>query len=1116
MRFILSVISLILPFTLAASGGKKYDFSPTKSYAKVNFAKKAPVIDGVISPGEYAGSYENYGLLKHNSSFLASRQGRVFAALDNEYLYFAMQTELPDAESGVRLKAKYKRRDSKIFHDDSLEIMFVPPEGKGVYHLIVNPADKTFDYFYPIINGAVTVSKQINWTPDLKIKSGFADRKYWTIEIRIPLKDIDVKKLSPVSKWKIQFARTWRNPTLQTALNRAYDFKRTTEMNDIVFAESTPDVCFSTLGDNYLQGKNHIRFTVDNPTNQPQKIRYSISVISEAAPRGKNGFITVAPGSSQDIELKFTENSRLNYDLKAIFYDSKDEIIYQRSFFWQMPPERRWIAPEASNSTSLEIGVYPYYNKVRLRFGNHGVPFDMRNTASAFAYLTDANGKIQGRKYTPNRTENVGFDCELPLNLKEKGDYFVVIEIKDKAGKTTYHKKKFEFEKFDWEHNTLGKDRIVLPPYKPLKYEKNKVKTLLAEYTLNNGFLSAIKVGKADALLTSPISLTVNGKIPAQKSFQWQEKAADTGISVSDLELDNARFTVKNEFEFDNFIKTTLTVNPGTGFHFKTMTLDIPLNGTFAKQIHATCNAMKYNAAYTLPEKSGEIWNSAMGKLHATVANNFRPYIWIGKLGEGLAFFAENDKNWSRNPQKPMAQLIRENDTVTLRIHLIDKPVLRKNNFQIVFGFQATPTRIRPNEARQYSGRLKFPNTVTGSVLAGGMCWASYGYDFYPINKDYSFITALKNEKNKNGDRAWQKEFVRNYMAKNCKTVSKDHLESFERHMMRGFRYANNSSLLIPFINSRATMLRWKEYRVFMDEWYCSEYRANNEDAYNNSPVESFQDYLLFCVKKLLDAGMDGIYYDNIRDWSSNNMVTGSAYRLPSGKIQPYFDIFDMRTLLKRTAVLLHKEGKTFFDGRPVFVLHMTNTNLIPFTSLGGITLDCEANYGSTDYQERFSEDWLQICSTGLQSGAIPEILIQITGDKKEWTTRTFLASVLAYDIPSMMNQGGLTNCYAKIWHKLKSYGYGTNQVKVYPSYAPSGKIKTSADVRITEYHHKDGSMILSVSSFGYAGQVKLETAKKFSHAEDYETGRKLSLVKGNAIEISLKKHDFRLIKFYK
>ena len=1116
MRSILFIIALALPLTLAASSGKKYDFSPTKSYAKVNFAQKAPVIDGVITPGEYAGSYENYGLLKHNSSFLASRQGKAFAALDENYLYFAMQTELPDAESGVKLKSRYKRRDSKIFHDDSLEIMFVPPEGKGVYHLIVNPADKTFDYFYPMINGAVAVDKAINWTPDLKIKSGFADRKYWTIEIRIPLKDINVNKLSSVSKWKIQFARTWRNPTLQTALNRTYDFKRANEMNDIVFAATTPNVRFSTLGDNYLQGKNHIRFTVDNPTNKPQKIRYSISVISEAAPRGKNGFITVEPGTSRDIELKFSENSRLNYDLKAIFHDSQGEMLYQRSFFWQIPPEKRWIAPDANHSTALEIGVYPYYNKVRLRFGNHGVPFDMRNTASALAYLTDAKGNIPGRKHKPNRTENVGYDCELPLDLKEKGDYYVVIELKDKAGKTTRHKKKFEFEKFAWEHNNLGKDRIVLPPYKPLKYEKNKVKTLLAEYTLDNGFLSAIKAGKADALLSKPITLRVNGKIPAQKSFQWQEKAADTGISITSLALENARFTVKNEFEFDNFIKTTLTVDPGTGFHFKAMTLDIPLNGAFAKQIHATCNAMKYNAAYTLPEKSGEIWNSSMGKLHASVANYFRPYIWIGKLGEGLAFFAENDKNWSRDPKKPMAQLIRENDTVTLRIHLIDKAVYRKNKFEIVFGFQATPTRIRPNEARQYSGRLKFPNTVTGSVLAGGMCWASYGYDFYPINNDYSFITALKNEKNKTGDRAWQKEFVKNYMAKNCKTVSKDHLESFERHMMRGFSYANNSSLLIPFINSRATMLRWKEYRVFMDEWYCSEYRANNEDAYNNSPVESFQDYLLFCVKKLLDAGMDGIYYDNIRDWSSNNMVTGAAYRLPSGKIQPYFDIFDMRTLLKRTAVLLHKEGKTFFDGRPVFMLHITNTNLIPFTSLGGITLDCEANYGSTDYQERFSEDWLQICSTGLQSGAIPEILIQITGDKKDWTTRTFLAAVLAYDIPSMMNQGGLTNSYAKIWHKLKSYGYGTNQVKVYPSYAPSGKVKTSADVRITEYHHEDGSMILSVSSFGYAGKVKLETAEKFSRAEDFETGQKLSLANGNMVEFSLKKHNFSLIKFYK
>ncbi|MBR1967084.1 MAG: hypothetical protein IKA22_10800 [Lentisphaeria bacterium] len=1112
---ILPMIGLYGILATSFCADTKVEFSPQKSIAKANFARKAPVIDGKISKNEYTGSFENFGLLKHNNNFLASRQGRVFTALDSKYLYFAMQTEMPDADSNVKLKARYKRRDSKIFVDDSVEFLFVSPVGDAVYHLIANSADRTYDFKYPIINGGVTTSKLKNWTPDLKIKSGF-DKKYWTIEVAIPLKDINIKSLQPISKWKMQFARTWRNPSLQTALNRTMIFVNPNEMNDVVFVKNTPSVRFRTLGDNYLKGENNIKFTVDNPTSTTQKVKYSISVVSEAAPRGKDGVITLAPGKSQDIEIKFTEKSRVNFDLKAIFYNSKNEIIYQRNFFWQNPPEKRWIAPDAKNSSSLEFGVYPYLTKVRVRLGNSGVPYDMRKVASATAFITDAKGKAMGGKLKMNSIPNIGFDCELPLDLSKKGNYFVVVEVKNNDGKVNTYKEKFEFEKFAWEHNKLGKDRVVLPPYKPLIYNNSKVKTLLAEYTLNNGFLSAIKVGKAEKLLASPITLTVNGKKPVQKNFKWLEKSDDLGISISNLTLANVNFKVKNEFEFDNFIKTTLTVEPENSFDFKSMTLDIPLNGKFASQIHSTCNAMKYNFANTLPTKDGEIWNSAMGKLHASVSNNFRPYIWLGTLGEGLAFFAESDKNWSRNDKKPMAQIFRKNGVVTLRINFIDKPVVRKKPFEIVFGFQSTPTRLLPNEARQYSGRIRMPNTVVTSTLAGGMCWASYGYDFFPINHDYSFINALKKEKNKKGDNEWQKKFVKDYMAKNCKSVANDHLATFERHLLRGLNYANNSNFLVPYMNSRATMLRWPEYRVFMDEWFCSEFRANNEDDYNNSPVESYQDYLLDCIKKLLDAGLDGVYYDNIRDWTTPNVMMGPAYQLPSGKVQPYFDIFDMRNLIKRTATLLYKEGKTFFDGRPIFVLHMTNTNLIPFTSLGGVTLDCEANYGSTDFQERFTEDWLKISAIGIQSGSIPEVLIQITGNNISWTSRTFLATVLAYDINSVMNAGGLANVYFVTQRKLKNYGYGTDKVKVYPCYAPSGAVKTSADVRISEYHNVDGSKVFCVSSFGYAGDVKLEFADKFSRIEDFENGKAMSSTDGKSVSFKLKKHDFRLIKVNK
>ena len=99
---------------------------------------------------------------------------------------------------------------------------------------------------------------------------------------------------------------------------------------------------------------------------------------------------------------------------------------------------------------------------------------------------------------------------------------------------------------------------------------------------------------------------------------------------------------------------------------------------------------------------------------------------------------------------------------------------------------------------------------------------------------------------------------------------------------------------------------------------------------------------------------------------------------------------------------------------------------------------------------------------------------------------------------------------------KLKNYGYGTDKVKVYPCYAPSGAVKTSADVRISEYHNVDGSKVFCVSSFGYAGDVKLEFADKFSKAEDFENGKKLVLENGKSVAFNLKKHDFKLIKVSK
>ncbi len=1093
-------------------------FSPKKPFFKVNLSSSAPAVNGKISDGEYFGGMENFGFLSHQKSLLSSRQAKCFAALDSKYLYLAMQSELPDANSGVNMMTLYKRRDSKIYLDDSVDMLFVTPRRDMVYHLIVNSKDYVYDYKYPIVDGVAKPEKITKWTPNLKIASKM-EKGYWTLEVCIPLKDIGLDKIALPAKWQFQFGRNWKNPLEIGALNQTTNFIQPEEMNDVIFDKAAPSVRFNTLGNDYSKGKNEITFTIDNPTKSAQKINYSIAVASEAAPRSKEETVTVAPGKSEKIVLAYTDNSKITNDLKAVFHDANGKLLYKRNFQWSLPVTSRWIAPDVKNSAELEFGIYPYYNKARLRLGNPSLPYDMRKAVSANAFIGDAKGNPLGKKYPAVQVKDIGFTADIPLDLNKKGTYNAVIEITGKDGKKLSFKKEFTFDKFAWEHNNLGKDRIVIPPYIPLKYDGSKVKTLTAEYTLKNGFIAAAKAGKAEKLLAGPITLTVNGKTPAEKSFKWQEKSDDLGISISDLTLDNLNLSVRNEFEFDNFIKTTLTVDPGKGFNFKSMTLDIPLNGEFAKQLHSTCNRMRLNDERTLSSAEGEIWNSSQSVSHPDVYNNFRPYIWLGKLGEGFAFFTENDRYWSRDPKKNMAQIIRKNGVVTLRINFIDLPTVRKEPFKLVFGFQATPTRIRTNELRQYSGRgISAPNTVIGAVLAGSKAWSGVEFDFAPWGNDYSYINGLRNimKDPQKYDKKYAEKISQDFLDRNCQKLDKDLYRRFKQHLGWGVDHARRSKYLIPYLNPRATQFRWPEYQVFMDEWYCSEYRANNEDPYNTTTCASYQDYVLYQCEKLLDAGLNGLYYDNIRDWHNVNPVTGPAYKLANGRTQPYFDIFDMRELIKRTAIMLCKKGCTFFDGRPVLYLHMTNTNLIPFTSLGSITLECEDKYGNTDFQDRFTEDYMEISASGLQSGSIPEVLVRITGDNRSFVTRTFVATILAFDINSVMTAGGVETPYYKTVYNIRNFGYGSDKVTVYPSYAPSGDIKADVPVRITEYRRNDGHCMIAVSSFGYAGKVKLSFNFTAKLAQNAENGAKFQLTDGKSIEFDLKKHDFALIRVVK
>jgi hypothetical protein len=114
-KLLLFIFSFLAISNLFASN--KVAFSPATTFTQVSYALKSPKVDGKISPNEYMYSFENFGTLIHNRAFLSSRQAKYFAAMDGQNLYLACQSEVPEKDTKLKLKKKFKKRDSQIPYD---------------------------------------------------------------------------------------------------------------------------------------------------------------------------------------------------------------------------------------------------------------------------------------------------------------------------------------------------------------------------------------------------------------------------------------------------------------------------------------------------------------------------------------------------------------------------------------------------------------------------------------------------------------------------------------------------------------------------------------------------------------------------------------------------------------------------------------------------------------------------------------------------------------------------------------------------------------------------------------------------------------------------------------
>ena len=172
--------------------------------------------------------------------------------------------------------------------------------------------------------------------------------------------------------------------------------------------------------------------------------------------------------------------------------------------------------------------------------------------------------------------------------------------------------------------------------------------------------------------------------------------------------------------------------------------------------------------------------------------------------------------------------------------------------------------------------------------------------------------------------------------------------------------------------------------------------------------IPSYADYSLWYLGKMLDAGMKGVYDDNTFIFCNFNWATGEAKIDEKGVVHPSFGIWNSREYRRRQANILVSRGLF-----PWITVHHTNGNILPVLGFAANSMGMEWKYGASDFQTRFSPDYIRAVCQGLQGGFFPTVLDGITGlggaakkDERIRVTRTMMASLLVHEVRPTMQRG--------------------------------------------------------------------------------------------------------------
>ncbi len=1107
---------------------------PGNASMNIPFAEKAPVTDGFFTPGEWEKAAQFSGFSLRTGNYVTTGTGSLYLMRDRDNLYIAMRTTTPNNDPGGSLVANATQRDGKVFQDDSLDFMILSDHDTNkLYHFIINARNTIYDSLYDVNSK----KSDLSWNFKKIRCASHVDKGFWDLEITLPLSEIGI----PKKYLKINVGRNWSkagssliNPSrnyfdVKRMINLSWNKKggvlRQFDAGNVGRGEWTLALEADNLSDKELCLAMLLRHTTYKKVNNKRVKNVHFDVMKE---------VKISPQQSGKLNASFTASGTARYHFTAVLFDPASGRIYSARNFagTKGNTERHPFSGTfvLKGKGTGEYRYYPGYDKAELFFR----PADKKITTAAL--LLPDGKKVSGI----HKKDFFHFNFVVPST---PGFHTFSLELDGKKISDAF---KIEKRSYPWLNSGLGKDKIVLPPFAPLKPNGANVKLALSEIKLNSTGVWEEFSAENIPMLASPmvIEAVINGK---KEYFNGEIAAPDCEADGYALQhkfnsktASGAEIYGTSRIEYDGFQYLTLTLKENDKLKIDRLTLRIPLKDSEVPFFHAISNFIRENPSGKIPAGTGLVWDgsklprrTALGQ--ETLHPQAVPYIWLGGVTRGVSCFIETTYGYALSRTANAVRLIRNNGVLTLEWDFINTPVTLKKSRSFAFGLMPTPVKKADPALRQYThdtsgiGARTMKNfTFIGGQLMGFSPWRhdAFAGDFEIFRAACRAVRAGGKDNMAKELDAWLEKYE-SRMINEMKQVpnSGDYPNHYSkvRKNFRKFQLDNPArrpALPYKYTDPKLTWIFEDIPEYFRAEWF-NPAPQSYFGARRISLIPSSLDYMVDALNKELLNGAHGIYLDDMYLMPDTNTATVAKVD-SDGNLHPAIGILGMRELVKRIAVLQHKNNLY----PRLLQVHMTNALLIPCFSLATSTLGWENHYGDTPLPTRFKIDDILATGTGLQVGAESCVLGGIKRRKLtpaqwkknyQYLTRTLISLSLPFGakFKAPVTPAGDARFYFSIISLAGDFGFWKPECRFVPFWEADATDLSVNDKEVLASSWRFPGRVLLVlgNQSGKTKELKLSVnTEKLALKKDFKVLNTETKTVEDSGKIVLAPYDFKLL----